>query len=133
VSRRLRAALITGMVAAVTFTVVTFYVNGWPGPPSPAIYLITPTLVLLAYLIVGLIAWQVYPGQRIGLLFTITGYAWFLPTLTQLHYPLPYTIGNLTWSLYEASTAVSIRGLTCGGAGEAAGSTRRSRLSIMRV
>ena len=104
-SGRLRAALITGMVAAVTFTVVTFYVNGWPGSASPAIYLITPTLVLLAYLIVGLIAWQVHPGQRIGLLFTVTGYAWFLPTLTQLHYPLPYTIGNLTWSLYEASLA----------------------------
>ena len=104
-SRRLRAALVAGAVAAAVFNVVTFYVNGRPGPPGPAIYLITPTLVLLAYLIVGQIAWQRHPGERIGFLFTLVGYAWFLPSLTQLHYALPFTIGNLTAPLYQACLA----------------------------
>jgi signal transduction histidine kinase len=104
-SRRLRAVLIAGLVTVTVFSVVTFYVNSWPEPPGPAIYVITPTLVLLAYLGVGLIAWQRHPAERIGLLFTIVGYAWFLPALTRLHYPLPFTIGYLTGSLYQASLA----------------------------
>ena len=104
-SRRLRAVLIAGLVTVTVFSVVTFYVNSWPVPPGPAIYVITPTLVLLAYLGVGLIAWQRHPAERIGLLFTIVGYAWFLPALTRLHYPLPFTIGYLTGSLYQASLA----------------------------
>jgi signal transduction histidine kinase len=104
-SRRLRAVLIAGLVAVTVFSVVTFYVNSWPEPPGPAIYVITPTLVLLAYLGVGLIAWQRHPAERIGLLFTIVGYAWFLPALTRLHYPLPFTIGYLAGSLYQASLA----------------------------
>jgi signal transduction histidine kinase len=104
-SRQLRAVLVASAVAATVFNLVTFYVNGWPGQPGPAIYVITPTLVMLAYLVVSLIAWQRHPAERIGLLFTIVGYAWFLPSLTQLHYPLPYTIGNLTWNLYQAALA----------------------------
>jgi signal transduction histidine kinase len=104
-SRRLQWVLIAGAAAAVIFNVVTFYVNGWPGPPSPAIYVVTPTAVLLAYLATGLIAWQARPRERIGLLFTLTGYAWLLPSLTQLHYPLPYSIGILTWYLYQACLA----------------------------
>ena len=104
-SRRTRAILIAGLVAATAFSVVAFYVNGWPYGPGPAIYVITPTLVLLAYLAAGLIAWQRHPAERIGLLFTIVGYAWFLPALTRLHDPLPFTIGWLTGSLYQASLA----------------------------
>jgi hypothetical protein len=73
-SPRLRALLISGAAAAATFNVVTFYVSDWPRH-GPAIYLITSTLVLLAYLVVGLAAWQRHPAERIGLLFTITGYA----------------------------------------------------------
>ena len=84
---------------------VAFYVSGWPGPPNPAIYVITSTLVLLAYLVVGLVAWQVHPGERIGLLFTITGYAWLLPSLTNLHYALPFTVGTITAPLYQACLA----------------------------
>jgi signal transduction histidine kinase len=104
-SRRTRAVLIAGLVAVTAFSVVTFYVNEWPEPPGPAIYVITPTLVLVAYLAVGLIAWQRHPAERIGLLFTIVGYAWFLPALTRLHAPLPFTVGWLTGSLYQASLA----------------------------
>ena len=104
-SPRLRAVLIAGMIAATVFSVVTYYVNGWPEPPGPPIYVITPTLVLLAYLVVGLMAWQRHPAERIGLLFTIVGYAWFLPALTRVHAPLPFTIGWLTGSLYQAALA----------------------------
>jgi signal transduction histidine kinase len=105
VSWRLRASLVAGAAVVTVFNVVIFYVNGWPGPHGPVIYVITPTLVLLAYLGVGLVAWQRYPAERIGLLFTIVGYAWFLPELTRLHYPLPFTIGNLTGVLYQACLA----------------------------
>jgi signal transduction histidine kinase len=104
-TRRTRAALIAGLIAATAFSVVAFYVNGWPSAPGPAIYVITPTLVLLAYLLAGLIAGQRHPAERIGLLFTIVGYTWFLPALTRLHDPLPFTVGWLTGSLYQASLA----------------------------
>ena len=60
---------------------------------------------MLAYLGVGLAALQLHPGQRIGLLFTIAGYAWFLPSLTQLHYGLPFTIGSVAGPLYQACLA----------------------------
>jgi signal transduction histidine kinase len=104
-TQRLRLALIAGAVAATTFTIVTFYVSGWPAQPNPAIYLITPTLVLVAYLGVGLIAWQTYPAERVGLLFTVVGYTWLLPNLTQVHDALPFTIGNLTVVAYQGALA----------------------------
>ena len=104
-TRRTRGILIAALVAVTAFSVVAFYVNGWPDAQGPAIYVITPTLVLLAYLTIGLIAWQRHPAERIGLLFTIVGYAWFLPALTRLHDPLPFTVGWLTGSLYQASLA----------------------------
>ena len=78
------------------FTIATFYVNSWPGTPPPAIYLISPALVLVSYLAVGMVAWRCYPTERVGLLFTVVGYSWFLPSLTKLHDPLPFTMGNLT-------------------------------------
>jgi len=105
VRHRRRNILIAGAAAAAAFTVVTYYINGWPQPLGPPIYVITSALVLLAYLGVGLAAWQRYPAERIGLLFTMAGYAWFLPSLTQLHYPLPFTAGYLTGSLYQAVLA----------------------------
>ena len=104
-TRRTQGILISGLVAVTAFSVVAFYVNGWPDAQGPAIYVITPTLVLLAYLSVGLVAWQRHPAERIGLLFTIVGYAWFLPALTRLHDPLPFTVGWLTGSLYQATLA----------------------------
>jgi signal transduction histidine kinase len=104
-TRRTRAILIAGLVAVTVFSVVAFYVNGWPDARGPAIYVITPTLVLVAYLSVGLVAWERHPAERIGLLFTIVGYAWFLPALTRLHDPLPFTVGWLTGSLYQAALA----------------------------
>ena len=102
-TRRLWACLLAGAVAATVFMVGTFYVNSWPGAPPPAIYLISPTLVLVCYLVVGMVAWRCYPTERVGLLFTVVGYAWFLPSLTKLHDPLPFTIGNLTSTVYQAA------------------------------
>jgi signal transduction histidine kinase len=104
-SRRPRDILIAGAATVALAEVVTFYVNGWPGPLGPPIYLISPVLVLLAYLVVGLAARQRYPAERIGLLFTVVGYAWFLPSLTQVHSPVPFTIGIVTVSLYQAGLA----------------------------
>jgi signal transduction histidine kinase len=104
VNHRLRAALIAGAVAAATFNVVTGYFNGWPTPQSSA-FVVDSTLVLLAYLVVGLIAWQRRPGEQIGLLFTIVGYEWLLPALTNLHYAVPFTAGNLSANLYQAGLA----------------------------
>jgi signal transduction histidine kinase len=105
VSRRLRAALTAAAAGLTALFVVTFYHGGWPGAAGPPIYLITPALVLVAYLGVGLAAWQRYPAERIGLLFTVVGYEWYLQFLPQLHYALPFTIGNLAASLYQAGLA----------------------------
>jgi signal transduction histidine kinase len=104
-SRRLRVILIAGAAAAAAVEIVTFYDSGWPEPLGAPIYLISPVLVLLAYLAVGLAAWQRYPAERIGLLFTIVGYAWFLAALTQVYSPIPFTIGVLTANLYQAGLA----------------------------
>ena len=100
-SPRLRAALIAGAIAATAFTVLAPYYGGWPGPPAPPIFVITQTVVLLAYLLVGLAAWQFRPAERIGLLFTVTGYAWMLGWLTDLHAALPFTIGYICNTLYQ--------------------------------
>ena len=97
---RLRAALIATAVAVTTFQLVTFYVSGWPGSPAP-LYVFSTTVVLVAYLVTGLIAWQRHPNDQIGLLFTLTGYAWFLPQLINLHFAVPFTIANATAFVYQ--------------------------------
>jgi signal transduction histidine kinase len=106
-SRRLQHSLITAAVAlALALTeVVTFYVNGWPGPLGPAVDVVSSVLVLLAYLAVGAAVSRRYPAERIGLLFTLVGYGWFLPSLTQVHSAIPFTIGVLTMSVYQAGLA----------------------------
>jgi signal transduction histidine kinase len=100
VNPRLRAALIAAALATITFQLVTFYVNGWPGPPAP-LFVVSATVVLAAYLGTGIIAWQRHPADKIGLLFTLTGYAWFLPQLLSLHYAVPFTIANGAAFLYQ--------------------------------
>ena len=97
---RLRAALIAAALATIAFQLVTFYVNGWPGPPAP-LFVVSTTAVLAAYLGTGIIAWQRHPADKIGLLFTLTGYAWFLPQLLSLHYALAFTIANGTAFVYQ--------------------------------
>src|ERR1700735_627141 len=77
-SRRLRAALIAGAVAALAFQVVVRYV---PGPPPPLIWTVVTVPVGLSFLVAGIAAWQRWPASRLGLLFTIVGYAWILPNV----------------------------------------------------
>ncbi len=101
-SRRLRAALIAGAVAALAFQVVVRYV---PGPAPPLIWTVVSVPVGLSFLAAGIAAWQRWPASRLGLLFTIVGYAWILPSMGFLPYALPFTISNLTQSLYPAALA----------------------------
>jgi signal transduction histidine kinase len=102
VSTRLRAALIVGAVAAVLFQIVVSYL---PGPPPPLIGTVTAAAVGASFLVAGLAAWQRWPASRLGLLFTIAGYAWVLPSMANLPYALPFTIGNLISNVYAASLA----------------------------
>jgi len=101
VNPRLRAALIAAALVTITFQLVTFYVSGWPGPPPAPLFVVSTTVVLAAYLGTGIIAWQRHPADKIGLLFTLTGYAWFLPHLLSLHYALAFTIANGTAFVYQ--------------------------------
>ncbi len=101
-SRRLQAALIAGAVAAVAYQVVVTYL---PGPPPPVLGTMTATAVGVSFLVAGLAAWQRWPASRLGLLFTVAGYAWILPAMGHLPYALPFTISNLIANVYAASLA----------------------------
>ncbi|MGO8956094.1 MAG: sensor histidine kinase [Streptosporangiaceae bacterium] len=104
-SRRLLTVLIAGAAAAVLFNVLSFYFNNWPTPTGSSVYVTVTTLVLVAYLGVGITAWRRHPDGRVGPLFTWVGYAWLLPSLTNLHWALPFTVGNLCLYLYQAALA----------------------------
>jgi len=97
---RSRTALIAGAVAAVLFQVT---VRCTSDPPPPLIDTIVYAAVGLSFLVAGIAAWQRWPASRLGLLFTIVGYAWALPSVGFLPYAIPFTIGNLTASIYSAS------------------------------
>jgi signal transduction histidine kinase len=101
-SSRLRAFLIAGAAAAVLASVAVRY-SSVPAPPLIAT--ITAAIVGLMFLVAGIAAWQRWPSSRIGLLFTIAGYAWLLPSVGFLPGALAFTIGNLTTSIYGASLA----------------------------
>jgi signal transduction histidine kinase len=100
VSRRLRVTLIAGAIAAVVAQFVVRYV---PGPPPPLIWTFTNVSVGLSFLVAGIAAWQRWPASRLGLLFTVVGYAWVLPDMDFLHYALPFTLGNLIASVYQSA------------------------------
>ena len=104
-SRRPPKWLTAGAAAVVAFQVVTDYVNNWPGPPPEPIYVVTTTLVGLSYLAAGLIAWHRRPSERIGMLFILTGVAWYLPALTHLRFSIPFGAGNLLGNLYQSCLA----------------------------
>ena len=101
-SRRLLAVLIAGAAAAVLFQVVVRYL---PGPPPPLIWTILTVPVGLSFLVAGIAAWLRWPTSRLGLLFTIVGYAWILPSMGFLPYALPFTISSLIASIYTAVLA----------------------------
>jgi signal transduction histidine kinase len=88
-----RAALVAGATAAVGCFV-------WSGRPWSAPYLpffISTATIGLAFLVAGIAAWQRWPASRLGLLFSIVGYAYLVPyTLVNLPNPVAFTIANLT-------------------------------------
>jgi signal transduction histidine kinase len=101
-SRRLRAALIAGAAAAMICFVWSS--RPWPAPDLP--FLISTAIIALSFLAAGIAAWQRWPASRLGLLFTIVGYAYLLPpTLANLPNPLAFTIGNLTATVSGAALA----------------------------
>ena len=54
----------------------------------------------------GIAAWQRWPASRLGLLFTIVGYAYLLPAiLVNLPNAVAFTIGNLTLDISGAALA----------------------------
>jgi signal transduction histidine kinase len=101
-SRRLRVALIAAALAAALGQFLITYV---PRPAPPLIGAITTSAVGLSFLAAGIAAWQRWPASRLGLLFTIVGYAWVLPSVGHLPDAVAFTIGNLIASIYGASLA----------------------------
>jgi signal transduction histidine kinase len=98
-NRRQRAALIAGAVAAGMFQVI---VRSASDPPPPPVEIIVYTAVGLSFLAAGIAAWQRWPASRLGLLFTIVGYVWALPSVGFMPYALPFTIGLVTATIYGA-------------------------------
>jgi signal transduction histidine kinase len=101
-SRRTGAWLVAGAVAAVAFKVV---VTVAPSPAPAVVWVITSSAVGLSFLAAGLAAWRRWPANRLGLLFSIVGYAWWLPNVGYLPYALPFTLGNVVPTVYAASLA----------------------------
>ena len=81
------------------------YFNDWPGSSPQPIYITTTALVGISYLAAGVVAWHRRPSERTGLLFMIVAVTWYLPALTNLRSPVPFLVGNLVGSLYQASLA----------------------------
>jgi signal transduction histidine kinase len=68
-------------------------------------WIITSSAVGLSFLAAGLAAWRRWPANRLGLLFSIVGYAWLATDIGNLPYALPFTLGNVVASVYAASLA----------------------------
>ncbi len=103
-SRRLRAALIAAAAAAM----ICFFLSAQPGPWSAGYlrFFISTSVTGVAFLVAGIAAWQRWPASRLGLLFTIVGYAYLLPyTIVNLANPVAFTVGNLTESVSGAALA----------------------------
>jgi signal transduction histidine kinase len=101
-SRRMGGALVAGAVATVAFKVVVTVV---PRPAPPAVWIVTSSAVGLAFLAAGIAAWRRWPANRLGLLFSVAGYAWLLPNVGWLPSALAFTFGNVILNVYTASLA----------------------------
>ena len=78
---RLRPALIAAAIAMVVGEIAIFYV---PRPPPPPVFAALTITTGAAFLAAGIAARDRWPGNRVGLLFTITGYLWLLTWLDHL-------------------------------------------------
>jgi signal transduction histidine kinase len=96
---RLRPALIAAAIAMVVGEIAIFYV---PRPPPPPVFAALTITTGAAFLAAGIAARDRWPGNRVGLLFTITGYLWLLTWLDHLPNSLAFTYGNLSWTWYQA-------------------------------
>jgi signal transduction histidine kinase len=105
VSQRLGTGLVVGAIASTVLLLVTAFVPA----PSPSfmvratIVAVTTAAVGLSFLLAGLTAWRHWPTGKLGLLFTLVGYFWFLPAIAaNVENSLAFTIGNLSQSFYQA-------------------------------
>ena len=91
-SRRLLAVLIAGAAIAIICFV-------WSGRPWSAAYLpffLRTAVIGLLFLVAGIAVWLRWPASRLGLLFTIVGYAYLVPyTMVNLPNSLAFTIANV--------------------------------------
>jgi hypothetical protein len=76
-----------------------------PSPAPAVVWVITSSAIGLSFLAAGLAAWRRWPANRLGLLFSIAGYAWWLPNVGYLPYALAFTFGNVVPTVYMASLA----------------------------
>ena len=95
-------ALAAGAAASVAVKVLATVV---PRPAPPVVWIITSSAVGLSFLAAGLAAWHRWPTSRLGLLFSIVGYAWLLPNVGYLPYALTFTFANVISNVYAASLA----------------------------
>ncbi len=101
-NRRLLAALAVGAIAVVTTQIAVVYAQR---PFPPVIVTVISAGIGASFLLAGLAAWRRWPASRLGLLFTVTGYTWILPSMAHLPYALPFTVGNLISNVYAAALA----------------------------
>ncbi len=97
--------LITAAAAVAVLYGLADYFNDWPGSSPQPIYITTTALVGISYLAAAVVAWHRRPGERTGLLLMIVAVTWYLPALTNLRSPIPFLVGNLGGTLYQASLA----------------------------
>jgi signal transduction histidine kinase len=101
-STRARAGLLAGAVAAAGFKVA---VTLAPPQPSPTNWTVVTSAVTLAFLAAGLAASERWPGTRLGLLFSVTGYTFLLPQAIYLPGAFAFTLGIVTMHTYNAALA----------------------------
>jgi signal transduction histidine kinase len=96
------SVLVTGAGIAVAFTI---FVTIASKPMPPTVWIITSSAVGLAFLAAGVAAWHRWPANKLGLLFSIVGYAWLLPNVGNLPYALTFTVAGVIPNVYDASLA----------------------------
>jgi signal transduction histidine kinase len=101
-STRARAWLLAGAVAAAGFKAA---VTLAPAQPPPANWTVVTSAVTAAFLAAGIAASQRWPGTRLGLLFSITGYTFLLPEAIYLPGAFAFTLGILSGHVYNAALA----------------------------
>lgn len=90
----LRWALVAGMVTATCYVLVIGHVVS-NDTKLISVSQAASLVVGLSFLVTGYIAWARQPANRIGLLMTVVGYAWFSEKMSQIPSTLTFTVGDL--------------------------------------